>query len=238
MSGGPTESTGPGPFEFAALSEAGNYRAAVLREFTPWLRGTVIEIGAGIGQFTTQLCALPAVQMLVAVEPNPGFCLALRRVLPDQPIIQGTSEAVAANRWADAVVSINVLEHIADDERELCRYRQLLKPAAGRLCLFVPARPEIYSPLDRDFGHYRRYTRRQLAGKLERAQFHVRRMNYFNVAGYFAWWLNFCVRRRRQFNRNAVRFFDRRIFPAVYWLESRWGFHPLGQSLIAMAEAR
>jgi hypothetical protein len=33
----------------------------------------------------------------------------------------------------------------------------------GRLLAFSPALPRLFGTLDREFGHFRRYTRRQLA---------------------------------------------------------------------------
>jgi SAM-dependent methyltransferase len=223
-------------FEFVALNEARNYRAALLREFAPYLRGRVIEIGAGIGQFTASLIHLPTVEQLVVFEPNPAFCRVLRRDFPNLSMVQGTSQAWRENGTGDAVVSLNVLEHIADDAGELQRYGGWLKPGQGALCLFVPARPEIYSPLDRDFGHHRRYTRPELRGKLERAGFRCLRLDYFNWVGYFAWWFSFCLRKQRRFDPRAVRHYDRFIFPLVYWLESHVAAPPWGQSLIVIAK--
>jgi hypothetical protein len=144
---------------------------------------------------------------------------------------------VRPDRPWDAMVSINVLEHIEADERELGIYRTLLAEHQGFLCLFVPARPEIYSSLDRDFGHYRRYTRPGLATKLAQAGFEIIRLDYFNFVGYFAWWFSFGVLRRRKFRVADVHFFDRWIFPPVYWLESHVSAPPLGQSLLAIARA-
>jgi hypothetical protein len=104
--------------------------------------------------------------------------------------------------------------------------------------LFVPARHEIYAPLDRDFGHFRRYTRRSLQGKLESTGFQILTLRYFNFIGYFAWWLNFCLLKKRRFNRGAVVFFDKICFPPMYALESRVLRPPIGQSLLAVARAR
>jgi hypothetical protein len=101
----------------------------------------------------------------------------------------------------------------------------------------VPARPEIYAPIDRDFGHFRRYTFGELQEKLSRAGFKITRMHYFNSVGYFAWWLNFCVLKKRSFEPSKVRLYDRCIFPAVHWLESRVMRPPLGQSLLIIARA-
>jgi hypothetical protein len=110
--------------------------------------------------------------------------------------------------------------------------------SGGHLCLFVPARPEIYAPIDRDFGHHRRYTWPELARKLDACGFNILKLHYFNCMGYLAWWMNFCALKRRTFDVAAVRGFDRLIFPAVYWAESRIFRPPIGQSLLAVGSAR
>ena len=112
-----------------------------------------------------------------------------------------------------------------------------MRATDGALCLFVPARPEIYAPIDKDFGHFRRYTRPELRGKLQRAGFRIERLRYYNLVGYFAWWFNFCVLKKRGFDAGAVRFFDRAIFPWSHWLEVNVSPPPLGQSLLAVARA-
>ena len=42
-------------FEFMALSEARHYRAMLLKEFRPWLHGSVLEVGAGVGHWFKSL---------------------------------------------------------------------------------------------------------------------------------------------------------------------------------------
>jgi SAM-dependent methyltransferase len=225
-------------FEFAALSEARNYRNALLREFSGPLRGRVLEVGAGIGQITRGLLQMPAISRLVSIEPDLGFCAKFRTALPAQTLVHGTIDDLKEDdRW-NAILSINVLEHIGADERELSIYRQKLAPERGTLCLFVPARPEIYAPIDKDFGHFRRYTRLELRQKLDRSGFEILRLRYYNFVGYFAWWLNFCVLKKRGFDLSAVRFFDRVIFPPVHGFESRICPPPIGQSLLVMARAK
>jgi SAM-dependent methyltransferase len=237
MSERPHEPARAADFEFDALRAAENYRRALVREFTPHLRGRVLEIGAGIGQMTAQLRTLPAVRHLLAIEPDAAFCRRLRASLPDQPLVPGTIDSLTDPGPWNGIVSINVLEHIREDERELATYARLLRAEQGRLCLFVPARPEIYAPIDADFGHHRRYAKPDLKRKLERAGFEIVRLDYFNCVGYFAWWLNFCALRRRRFAVRAVRFFDRVIFPCVHWTESHLCRPPFGQSLVAVARA-
>jgi SAM-dependent methyltransferase len=224
-------------FEFTALNEAANYRDALVREFAPHLRGCVVEVGAGIGHITALVRGLPGVERVIAVEPEEAFAQHLRSGLPGVEVVQGTAASLDAAVQPDALVSVNVLEHIEQDEAELRRYHELLRPRRGKLCLLVPACPELFAPLDRDFGHFRRYRKAELAGKLTAAGFTVRDLHYYNFAGYFGWWWMFRVRQKRSFDARAVRFFDRWIFPTVNWCETRVTRPGWGQSLIAIASA-
>jgi SAM-dependent methyltransferase len=232
----PSQTSRAQEFEFSALESAVRYRAALVAEFRSFLRGSVLEVGSGIGQVTDLLLHEAGIGRLVALEPDPRFAALLRAKFPDLELIQGTIADVPATRPFDVILSVNVLEHIIDDGHELAAYRARLAERRGALCLFVPARPEIFGTIDRDFGHCRRYRRGELRAKLEGAGFRVERLSYFNLAGYFAWWWNFRLHRRHAFAPAAVRFFDRRIFPLQHALESRLLRPPLGQSLIAVAQ--
>lgn len=227
-----------GSFEFAALKDARNYRAALFAEFGPFLRGDVLEVGAGIGQMTRHLLQMPNIKRAVAIEPDAASSARHRAEFAGHELITGTAADLPPNSQWDAVLSVNVLEHIRDDEGELKRYSGFLGPRRGALCLFVPARPEIYAPIDKDFGHFRRYTRPELRRKLVQAGFEIARLDYFNCVGYFAWWLNFCLLKKRCFAPAKLRFYDRAIFPVAYALESRIIRPPFGQSLLAVARSR
>ena len=224
-------------FEFQALQNAENYRAALLREFAPYLRGRVIEIGAGIGQLTEGLLQMHRVKEVLSVEPDPRLCDGFKARLPRQPLLKGTIADVPQDIPWDAILSINVLEHIEQDEQELSIYAKVLATNSGHLCLFVPARPEIYAPIDRDFGHFRRYTRALLESKFRAAGLQIVHLHYFNCIGYFAWWSNFCLMQKREFSPKSVRWFDRIVFPPTHWLERHCCRPPFGQSLIAVVRA-
>ncbi len=224
-------------FEFDALQKAQNYRAALVREFSSFLKGDILEVGAGIGQITTHLAALPSIRQLVSVEPESRFCRQFRTRHPERALIEGTVDALPNESDWDAILSINVLEHVGDDEVELVHYHRKLARRRGHLCLFVPARHEIYAPLDKDFGHHRRYDRKELRHKLRHAGFSIVRLNYFNWIGYFAWWFNFRVLRKRRFDVKSVVIFDRLIFPLLHAFERNVLRPPFGQSLLAVAQA-
>lgn len=224
-------------FEFDALKEALNYRKAVIKEFSNELRGKVIEIGAGIGQMTELLKKLPNIEFLQCVEPNSDISNIFKRNFPLQPLINGTIQDIKTDDW-DAVISVNVLEHIFDDKGELKDYCQKLKKKKGILNLFVPARPEIYSIIDKNFGHHRRYAKKEIINKLTDAGFKIEKIRYFNIIGYFAWRFNFRVMKKGSFDAKSVRLFDRFFFPPMYFLESRIWAPPIGQSLLIIARAK
>lgn len=175
---------------------------------------------------------------LLSIEPEEAYCSRLRARFSGHDVHCGTIADLRSPISWNSIVSINVLEHIEKDEDELAAYYRLLQPAQGALCLFVPARPELYAPIDKDFGHFRRYTRPELRRKLTTAGFAISRMRYYNFAGYFAWWLSFCLLRKRSFDPSSVHIYDSLIFPAVHAIEFNLCAPPFGQNLLAVALAR
>lgn len=224
-------------FEFNALKEALNYRKALIKEFSSELRGRVIEIGSGVGQMTELLKKLSNIEFLQCVESDPDIVNVFKRNFPIQPLINGTIQDIKIDDW-DAVISVNVLEHIFDDKAELKIYYQKLKKKNGTVSLFVPARPEIYSTIDKNFGHYRRYTKKEIIKKLTDAGFKIEKIRYFNIIGYFAWWFNFRVMKKKSFDTKHVCIFDKLFFPPIYFLESRIWAPPIGQSLLVIARVK
>jgi len=224
-------------FEFAALSEAVNYRKAIIREFEQHLKGDVLEIGAGIGQISEAILTLPSVKKLVGIEPEPAFQDGFRQRLPDVRLVAGTTRDLEPSESFDSAIMVNVLEHIEHDEEELRSIHRTLSERKGKLCILVPARQEIFSKLDTHFGHFRRYDKPTLRGRLERAGFEIESLHYFNMIGYFAWGLRYKILQGMDFDITQVRLFDRKIFPPTNFLETRLIRPPFGQSLIAVARA-
>lgn len=233
----PNERASDTGFELKALEVAVNYRAGLVREFAPYVRGRVLEVGAGTGQISDELKRRTALRSLTAIEPMAAHAALCRARLPGLEVIEGTIDDLPPGEPVDTIVSINVLEHIRDDARELSTYRRLLAARSGHLCLCVPARAELYATIDRAMGHHRRYHRPALRALLVSAGFEVVRLDYFNFAGYLGWWLSFRLLKRRHFDALTLRLFDRGLFRLTHGLE-RWVVRPpIGQSLLAVCRA-
>lgn len=221
--------------ELDAMAGASNYYRWIVQRFRPYLSGTVIELGAGIGTFSSYLTAAP-IDRLILVEPAGELCGRLRKRFRDDPrvaISHGTLENLKPELRSDALVSVNVLEHIADDSATLRVAHQLLKPC-GFLLLFVPAVPFLYGSMDRTFGHFRRYTRTRLNDLLIDIGFCVDRLHYVNLLGVLAWLVAGKVLRQRSLTPRMVAFSDRTLVRLTIQLERRFQ-PPVGQSLLAVA---
>lgn len=219
--------------DLEAMAFARRYHRWIRDRFHPHLGGRIGEVGAGMGDFTALLLET-GVHSLVAWEPSGNLYPALaRRFDGDRRV------AVIHDRFTppdgpplDTLCYINVLEHIADDEAELVKARRALHPE-GRLCLFVPALPRLYSEQDRSVGHFRRYRRRDLQDKVQRAGFTIRETRWFDIAGILPWWFAYRVLRRRV-SPGAVDGYDRWVVPVMRRVESMIP-PPIGKNLLMVA---
>jgi SAM-dependent methyltransferase len=224
--------------ELEALSLLPNYHGWIMAAFAPYLRGQAVEIGAGIGTMSLQI--RKHVNRLTAVEPAKNLLPRLAERLAETDIgIAGASAEEflrdAGTASLDSVVMINVLEHIEDDGRALAECRRALRPGS-HLLLFVPALPALFSNLDRSFGHFRRYRRAELAGKLAAAGLAVDEVRYVDLLGAVAWWIVFRQLGQRHVSGAGARLYDRVVVPATRALERVLPV-PFGKNLIAIAHA-
>lgn len=220
--------------ELDALAEAHNYYGWLMRRFRPHLGRRVVEVGAGIGTIGEHLLAQPGVEELFLIEPAANnYPLLERRFRDDARVhtLHGYLEDQAP-LGADALVAVNVLEHVPDDDAFLRAANRMLRPG-GRLLVFVPAVQAIYGSLDRVFEHHRRYGRAQLGERLRTAGFRIEQLRYANSIGVLAWFLAGRVLRRTTLDAASVRFYDRAVIPWLSAIEDRVP-PPIGQSLLAI----
>lgn len=139
--------------------------------------GSVLDIGCGTGfileRFRDRYDASGLDLSPIALEQ-------CRRRGLDQ-VWGGSAEdlsAVAGRRF-DAVLFLDVLEHLDDDARALRRARTVLAPG-GVVLVTVPAFQFLWSQHDIANQHRRRYTKPELEALLRRTGFAVEQASYFN----------------------------------------------------------
>jgi SAM-dependent methyltransferase len=204
------------------------YNAWLVDRARPWLRGRILDAGAGIGTHTLRLLGLGG--EVVALEPEPELAAMLRRRAPGATVVEGDTWSVDGP--FDAIVCFNVLEHIPDDRAVITRFAELLAPG-GAVCVIVPAHPRLYGPLDQAFGHERRYTKRELRDKLVAAGLEPVVVRHVNPAGAAGWFVQSRVLRRSSLPRDGLSLYDRLVpaFRAIDRVPT-----PVGLSLWAVAK--
>jgi glycosyltransferase involved in cell wall biosynthesis len=204
----------------------------------PFLGARVLEIGAGIGNMTRQLCPR---DRYTASDINPHYLDYLQRGFEGRPYLDVRKlDLTAAADFAglagayDTVVCLNVLEHLADEDAALANIRGALE-SGGRALILVPQGPALHGTLDDALGHVRRYTRATLRASLERNGFELCELFDFNRVTTPGWWWNGKVLRRRHFSRVQLKLLNLN----VWWIRRLDRFLPWsGTSLIAVARRR
>jgi SAM-dependent methyltransferase len=227
--------------DLEALAEIPNYQRWILRHFRPHLAGRVLEVGAGIGTFSEQY--VDQVEQAVLLEPAQNLIGRLSerfsgmskvRVVPRVlEEARGSGDGLEPKSF-DAVVLINVLEHVDDDRAMLAQLFELLKPG-GHLLVFVPALSWLFGSLDELVGHRRRYHRQSLSSVVEAAGFLKVDLRYFDVLGVVPWWLAGRVLRQREFNAAAARLYDTVAVPLGRAVEALHA-PPIGKNLLCTAQ--
>jgi SAM-dependent methyltransferase len=144
----------------------------------------------------------------------------------------GTTQTLPSAACFDAILYVDVLEHLADDAAELRRAARLLRRPGGVLIILAPAHGWLYSPFDRAIGHHRRYTRRSLARVIP-AELTRLTLRYLDSVGLLASAANrFVLRRSLPTERDIVRW-DRLMVPLSRHLDRWLGFR-VGKSVLGI----
>lgn len=222
--------------ELGAMRMADNYYRWLIRRFAPYLSGTVVEVGAGLGTFSQRVLDLPSVAKLIAIEPDRSAYRSLVSQFSGNPRFEARLGYLESQHLppVDSLIAVNVLEHVSNDREFLARAAQAVN-RGGHLLLFAPAVPAIFGSLDLSFGHHRRYTRESLREKVETTGWKLVRIAYSNLPGIVAWFLLGRVLGNRTINAWQIRVYDRLVIP---WLSRIEGIvpPPVGQSLVAVAQ--
>ena len=221
----------------AAGRDKPRYRRYQYDLIAPHCGRTILEVGAGLGEFAEQF---DDVDRLVLTDVDPGAVELMARRFAGRPEVQTRTLALGVapelDEPVDSVVAINVLEHIEDDAGALRSLATAVQPG-GSIVLWVPGYQQLYGEFDRKVGHVRRYTPSTLASAVRRAGLDVELVKPVNLLGGIAWWLT--VRRGGSTSPDSklVAVFDRFVVPVTRALE-RVMRPPFGQSVLCVARVR
>ncbi len=190
--------------------------------FRSYLGRRILEVGGGAGRMTELVRQHVGHDEFVTIEPSDHFVALLnKRYAGDRSlqVIQATTADVV-ERYIDhfdSVFSVHVMEHVEDD-RAFIRECLAMTTPGGTVVILVPALQFLFSNLDRNIGHYRRYDKKMVRRLMADLPVSVERLQYNNLIGVLAsaWFIKF---RKLDYQTSAA---SRGRFVRLYALFSRF----------------
>jgi SAM-dependent methyltransferase len=192
------------------MREAENYNR-FLRELVRQHSGgatSALDFGAGLGTFSDSL-PIPA-EKVTCVETE----VHAQAVLRSKGFTVHADLSAVPDQSVPYLFSLNVLEHIDDDAAVASEFFRVLQPG-GTAFIYVPAFEVLFTSMDRQVGHVRRYRRKQLVDRIKSAGLDVHYSAYTDALGFFA---TLAYRllddgEPKPLGGKLVRVYDRFIFP-------------------------
>ena len=158
-----------------------------LKFIKKYLKGNILEVGAGCGSFTKNYLK-DEIDTITLTELDEKNILDLKKKFNHNSKIKIIKKKIEhIEEKFDVIIYLHVLEHIKDDQKEIREATQRLNKD-GVLIIMVPAHQKIYSNLDKAVGHFRRYELnffRENFGSLKRSN-----LIFLDSMGYILYYLN------------------------------------------------
>ena len=222
--------------ELDLFAAATTWKGYVKKHVAPYLVGDVLEVGAGHGGTTASLCS-GTQDHWYCLEPDGELAGRAARSVAEGKlpacceVIQGTLDDLPPDARYDALLYMDVMEHIEDDRGEAARAADRLKPG-GHLVILSPAHPFLFTPFDTSIGHWRRYTKKTLREAIPSSLEQVR-LSYLDSVGLFASLGNRLVLKSAMPNPKQIALWDRVMVPLSKWSDPVLGY-TFGKSVLGV----
>lgn len=215
-----------------SMSQAVWYNRWTLNKFKKFLKGDILEVGCGIGNFTKSLRDYGDVY---AIDIDSNYINEVRKIVNGRVGFGDIEKGryFFNDKKFDTVVCINVLEHIKRDDQVLKNLYKLLKEE-GYLILLVPAHPFLFGKIDESIGHVRRYLKQELVKQLKSFGFRILNCRKLNFLGAIGWFVAGRVLKENFVNDNKIKLFNI-IAPFILPLEDLIE-PPVGTSILIIAQ--
>jgi SAM-dependent methyltransferase len=152
-------------------------------------RPVILEIGCSSGYFLRAALAAMPQACVVGADYVRGPLERLGADLAQVPLMQfDLTRCPLPSGTFDAIVLLNVLEHIEHDDVAVAQVARLLKPG-GIAVIEVPAGPKLYDAYDALLHHHRRYAMRGLTRLVEGAGLSIVERSHLGFLAYPAFWV-------------------------------------------------
>lgn len=183
----------PGKVTLDAIEQAPKFNRWMYESVKPWIGKRVAELGCGRGNLSN---FFRRHEHVLLTDYREDYLEPLRAKWSEKRNLRFAKLDMTARDdyrvltdfAPDTVVFLNVLEHLEDDRAVLKNLSDHI-PSGCRMVVLVPFGMKLYSQFDKELGHFRRYEKGELEGKMREAGFEVEQQFYFNKAGRIAWYI-------------------------------------------------
>ena len=198
------------------LNGTPQYLAWVTGLLRPYLGDSVIEVGAGLGNFSARLMAKRT--HYVACERDPLYLHALRNRFLKTPNVEVVAlrpdvdaDYAGLKGQFDTAICVNVLEFVPEPRQVLESLRSALAPA-GRVIVLVPQGKGLFGSVDKTLGHLWRFSAADIAGIMKQAGFTIESTRQLNKAGKVSWWFSSKLLGAKTINKLTLKIFDKTLW--------------------------
>ena len=172
--------------ELDNFDKATIWRKYIFFKIRKFIKGSVLEVGAGIGSFTKNYNHLTEDITLSEIDKD-NLSVIIEKFKHKK--YNFTNEVTKnLNKKFDTIMYLNVLEHIKEDVEELNHAFDKLNKN-GYLIILVPAHNELYTKFDEAIGHHKRY-KKEFFSQINIANSKILKLQYLDSTGYFLYYLN------------------------------------------------
>lgn len=158
-----------------------------LKFIKKYLKGNILEIGAGCGSFTRNYIN-NKVESITLTELDDRNISDLKVNFENYSNIKILKKTIYdIEQKFDVIIYLHVLEHIEKDKEEIEEAVKKLNKD-GLLIIMAPAHQKIYSNLDKAVGHFRRYEVDFF--KKDFKSLEIIDIKFLDSMGYFLYYLN------------------------------------------------
>ena len=214
--------------ELDNFDKATIWRKYIFFQIKKFIKGNVLEVGAGIGSFTNNYKNLPNQITLSEIDPE-NLSLIKKKFKDTNINFTGDLTKNIKSNY-DTIMYLNVLEHIEDDTKEINEAFQKLN-SGGFLIILVPAHNNLYSEFDKAIGHFRRYEIKYFKNlKVNNSK--LIRLNFLDSAGYFLYYINKIFFKKEVYPSKLKIFIWDKFFTPITFILDKILFYKFGKNIL------
>lgn len=224
------------------IKNAENFNKWIYETIKPFCNGEILEIGSGIGNISRFFLkdgyqiTLSDVKITYREKLRDNFSsFSNLREIMHLDIASNDFEKEYQNYFCkyDTVFSLNVIEHVQNDDFTISNCYKLLKPN-GILIILAPAYQILHNKLDTGLQHYRRYTKKSLNTLITKNKFRIIKSQYFNAAGILGWYISGKLQKNKTIPSYQMNLYNNLVF--IFKVIDRILLKKIGLSVISIAQ--